>query len=202
MKYYGQWETDRVIESYFPGQVNGRCVEVGAYDGVKGSNTKYFEDLGWETTCIEPNPFVFLDLLKNRNGRCLNIAVGCHMGISQFEIFDFKSGIQSSLSSLKTDPRLIEEYGDAITKRTYVEVPVMLLGTLMDLNNIDFVSIDTEGTEYDVLLGMHLYRQTPKLLVVENNYEDEIITKYIKAYGYKFDQRYKVNDFYLRGDLC
>ena len=201
-KYFGQWDTDRVIESYFPGQVNGRCVEVGAYDGIKGSNSKYFEDLGWETTCIEPNPFIYHELLKNRNGRCLNIAVGSHVGISDFKVYDFKSGIQSSLSSLDTDPRLIEEYGDAIEKTTYVEVPVFLLGTIVNLNNIDFISIDTEGTEYDVLLGCHLYRQTPKLLVVENNYEDECITSYVRHYGYKLDQRYKVNDFYLRGDLC
>lgn len=201
-KYYGQFDTDKVIESYFPGQKTGRCIEVGAYDGIKGSNSKYFEDLGWETICIEPNPFIFPALWENRNGRCLNIAVDCFDGIRPFNVYDFKSGIQSSLSSLKTDPRLIEDYGDAIEKTTPVEVAVFQLGVIIPLSYIDFISIDTEGTEMNVLMGCQLHRQKPKLLVVENNYADEVMRSYLRQYGYKLDQRYKVNDFYLRGDLC
>ena len=131
LKWWGQFETDRVIESYFPGQVNGKCIEVGSYNGSKGSNSKYVEELGWETVCIEPNPFIFPELWKNRNGRCLNIACSNYTGISTLEIFDFKSGIQSSLTSLKTDPRLMDEYGEAITKRTYVEVSVFPLASIV-----------------------------------------------------------------------
>ena len=198
--YYGQWQTDKVIETYFPGQ-NGRCIEVGSYDGIKGSNTKLFEDKGWETICIEPNPFIFPELLKNRNGRCWNIAVGLSTGMAPFKIYDFKSGIQSSLSSLKTDIRLIEQYGEAITKTTYIEVPVFQLGNILNLN-VQFISIDTEGTELDILKGCKLDIYKPRLLVVENNYEDSDIYEYLRRFDYKLDQRYKVNDFYLRGDLC
>lgn len=201
MSYYGQWDTDKMIESYFPGQLSGRCIEVGAYDGIKGSNTKYFEDLGWDTICIEPNPYIFPELLKNRKGRCLSFACSHHNGLAKFEIFDFNSGIQSSLSSLKTDPRLIEEYGDAIAKRSFVEVPVLQLGTVIPLSYIDFISIDTEGTEIDVLMGCHLHYQKPKLFIVENNYEDEVIRKHMDRHGYVFSQRYRVNDFFLRKDL-
>ncbi len=198
--YYGQWQTDRIIETYFPDQMNGRCIEVGAYDGIKGSNSKLFEDKGWATICIEPNPFIFPELLKNRTGRCLNIAASCFTGLGELEVFDFESGIQSSLTSLKTDIRLIEEYKDAIKGTKIVEVPVFDLGSIFNLE-IDFISIDTEGTEYDVLVGCHLHIQKPKLLIVENNYEDEIIRTYLSDFGYKLDQRYKVNDFYLREDL-
>jgi len=53
--YYGQWHTDKIIESYFPNQKYGICIEVGAANGIKGSNTKYFENLGWNVLCIEPN---------------------------------------------------------------------------------------------------------------------------------------------------
>ena len=54
-KYYGQWETDHIIEGYFEGQTEGKCIEVGAANGIKGSNTLYFEKLGWDCLCIEPN---------------------------------------------------------------------------------------------------------------------------------------------------
>ena len=53
--YYGQWETDKIIASYFNSTIKGTCIEVGAANGIKGSNTKYFEDMGWGALCIEPN---------------------------------------------------------------------------------------------------------------------------------------------------
>ena len=54
--YYGQWETDKIIKSYFPEGYKGMCIEVGAANGVKGSNTLYFEERGWDVLCIEPHP--------------------------------------------------------------------------------------------------------------------------------------------------
>mgnify|MGYP001083872865 FL=1 len=65
-KYYGQWETDKVIESYFDKGYKGVCIEVGAADGIKGSNTLYFEECGWSALCIEPNTEHTESLEKNR----------------------------------------------------------------------------------------------------------------------------------------
>ena len=64
--------------------------------------------------------------------------------------------------------------------------------------NIDFISIDTEGTEIDVLKGFDFDYYDVKLFVVENNYEDQNIEDYMKTKGYKKDQRYKINDFYIK----
>jgi len=74
-KYYGQRETDKIIEQYFIGKTNGLCIEVGAYDGIKGSNTKFFEDIGWNCLCIEPNKNIFPLLQKNRSG--INLLCAC-----------------------------------------------------------------------------------------------------------------------------
>ena len=200
-KYYGQWETDRIIEEYFPYR-DGICVEVGAYDGIKGSNTKLFEDRGWATICIEPNPYIFKELQQNRNGLCLNLACDNFFGKAELEVFDFKSNIQSSLTSLRTDKRLINEYSDAINKRHFVRVNVDTLTNIFNsfsvYHLIDFISIDTEGTELQVLQGLDLIKYKPKLLVVENNYNDSDIEDYLRPYNYNKILRYKVNDFYLK----
>jgi FkbM family methyltransferase len=200
MTYYGQWDTDKVIETYFPDQNTGVCVEVGAYDGIKGSNTKHFEDKGWDALCIEPNPNVWERLIKNRpKSICCSDACSDSEGTAMLEVFDFSSGIQSSLTSLNTDERLIEQYVDAIENRTKVKVSTNKLSVLLRyyyLMNIDFISIDTEGTELDVLKGMD-FANRPKLLVIENNYDDPEITEYLDEFGYRHDQRYKVNDFYV-----
>jgi hypothetical protein len=65
-EYYGQFETDKLIEMYCPG-LCGFCVEVGAGDGVRGSNTAHFErNKGWRALCIEPNNELFADVQGNR----------------------------------------------------------------------------------------------------------------------------------------
>ena len=202
MKYYGQRETDRYIEDYFPEQVQGTAVEVGAYDGVKGSNTKMFEDKGWKTVCIEPNPDIFPLLQKNRPASH-NVEGACaeRPSFEPLEIFTFESGIESSLTSLKPDVRLIRDYGSAITNSREVDVNVFRLNDILEfliIDSIDFVSIDTEGTELDVLKGFDLNKYCPRLLVVENNYEDPEIEEYLKDFGYVKDQRFFVNDFYVR----
>lgn len=199
MKYYGQFETDKIIETYFPNQTKGLCIEVGAYDGIKGSNTKYFDDLGWETICIEPNPNIFKLLEQNRpNSININCAAHDNFGVNKFYIYKFHSGIESSLSSLKTDPRLVVDYDDAIQEINIVNVLSIPLHLMVaNLKEIDFISIDTEGTELDVLKGLDLTENRPRLLVVENNYEDKDISFFMAKYGYELDQRYKINDFYV-----
>ena len=39
-----------------------------------------------------------------------------------------------------------------------------------------------------------------KLFIIENNYEDTEIEDYMNSLGYKKDKRYKINDFYIKGD--
>ena len=58
--------------------------------------------------------------------------------------------------------------------------------------------MDTEGTELEVMEGLDLHKYDIKLLVIENNYNDISIEKYMNSQGYKKDQRYKVNDFYIK----
>lgn len=202
-KYYGQWETDKVIEKYFPNKTNGLCIEVGAYDGIKGSNTKYFENLGWNCLCIEPNKKIFTELLRNRSCPCFCVACGAENSEDgELQVVVFKSGIESSLTALSLDPRLMYDYRDAIEKRYTIDVPVRTLNHILQCNSskIDFISIDTEGTELNVLMGLDLERYKPELLVVENNYDDSIITEYLHRRGYLFKERYHVNNFYLRNN--
>lgn len=44
----------------------GRYIDVGAFDGVFNSKTKYFADIGWEGIAIEPNPLSYAKLDANR----------------------------------------------------------------------------------------------------------------------------------------
>lgn len=207
-KYYGQWETDRIIETYFSENYVGCCVEVGASNGVKGSNTLYFEERGWDVVCIEPNPAHKESLEKYRK---FVKFFACSDKKGTFPLQVFKVGernIMSSLTSLNPDSRLVESHKDIINESYTVEVEVETLTSILENHikdtplfekrKIDFISVDTEGTEIEVLKGFDFEKYQVKLFVVENNYEDKNIEEFMLTKGYVKDQRYKINEFYIK----
>lgn len=201
-KYFGQWETDKVIGGYFEEGYTGTCVEVGAANGVKGSNTLYFENTGWDALCIEPNPRQFDSLERHRKDVC-HYAVSDAVGLMELTVFDVgERNIMSSLTSLKPDERLVEAHEHIINESYKVEVEVETLPNILEIagypTKIDFISVDTEGTELDVLKGFDFDKYDVTLFVVENNYDDKEIGDYMLSKGYVRDQRYKINDFYIR----
>ena len=70
----------------------------------------------------------------------------------------------------------------------------------INIEKIDFLSIDTEGTELDVLQGFDIERWMPKLLVIENNFNDTRVKEHLSQFGYILSERLGVNDFYLKSD--
>ena len=121
----------------------------------------------------------------------------------EFNVFVIgKNKIRSSLSGLEVDEKLLESHSHLIHDNYKIKVPVRRLDSILEevefTKDIDFISIDTEGTELDVLKGIDLDVWNVKLLVVENNHNDSIIENYLHDYGYIKDRRYKVNDFYMR----
>ncbi len=66
---------------------------------------------------------------------------------------------------------------------------------------LDFVSIDVEGTEIDVLKGFDIYRYSPRIMIIEANDEkmDNAIDNYMKDHGYvKAGRLAKTNNFYCK----
>ena len=206
--YFGQWETDKIIEKYFLEMTSGFCIEVGAANGIKGSNTYYFEKKGWNTLCIEPNIEFSESLEKYRK---LTRFYACSHENKKDTLKIFRVGernIMTSVTSLSPDRRLVESHKELINETYEREVEVLTLTKILkekvegtpfeNIKKIDFISVDTEGTELDVLKGFDFEQFDVKLFVIENNYEDKEIELFMQSKGYKKDLRYKINDFYTK----
>jgi len=207
-QYYGQFNPpmDKIIEEYFPNQEVGNCIEVGAVDGVFISNTLYFERLGWNVLCLEPIPDYYEQLRKNRK-LALNYAVSdINSDDSVFTIVTMNNQNQSSISGLAIDGRLIDDHIalGLNPKKKEIKVRSRRLDWCIDnyfnVDSIDFISIDTEGNELEVLKSFDVNKYNIKLLMVENNYNEPSIEKYLNGLGWKKDQRVEVNDFYVKND--
>lgn len=198
-RYYAQFQTDLEIKKYFPENYRGTCIEVGAGFGMHLSKTGYFEEMGWKCLCIEPIPDHFRNLRMYRR-LCLNLACGKEdIEKSPFTVYRLKDGNQEAISSLKIDPRLVESHQELIETTYQIDVTVRKLDSILkwtNINHIDFISIDTEGNEIEVLEGFDLLAWKVKLLVIENNFSDPHIEEYLSNFGYVLKERHGVNDFF------
>jgi FkbM family methyltransferase len=197
---YSQHGEDTYIASLFPSGFVGTCVEVGAYDGVSLSNTMMFEKQGWDCLCVEPIPESFQKCQQVRK-RAVNAAVGTQDQTKQtFTVFTLTGNNKCAISGLEPDTRLIQSHAHMIEQKQDIEVTVRSLTAILDEAKfpvvIDFVSIDTENTELDVLKSLDMSKYTVRLFVIENNFNEPHIEEYLKAYGYTKIHRLAVNDFY------
>ncbi len=94
MQYYSQFGQDKFLhEKFFNYVKDGYFIDIGAHNGETGSNTLFFETLGWNGICIEPNPEQFDALILKRKCKCLKYAISDKNEISQF--FQIKEGKDS-----------------------------------------------------------------------------------------------------------
>ncbi len=131
---------------------NKTILEVGAFIGIY---TLFFSKVAKKVIAIEPNPISFrflkLNMLINRRKNVIPLNIG--IGSSE-EILDFYVSYTSPARSTFVDrKKRLEKLG--IYKK--VKIPVSSVDSLMEKLNerqLDFVKIDVEGFEYDVLQGM------------------------------------------------
>jgi FkbM family methyltransferase len=205
--YYGQFLDDKLIEEYFDSNYIGGCIDVGATNGIDINNTRYFEEKGWYCLCIEPNPNSFSQL-KNNRANSLNFAISnFNKDLVDFTVVNLNRGSnedEGAISSLIIDDKLMQQHKDMGFNITTKDIKVSTrtldycIEKYYKFDKIDFLDIDTEGTELDVLKGFNINRWQPKLIVVENNYNESFVEDYLKTFNYIKDKRVGVNDYYIK----
>jgi len=150
---------------------NGIFLDVGAFDGVQISNTYYLESvLGWKGYCIEAGIKNYSELIKKRE-YCLHAAVCGKTGVVQFE----ENWTVGKIGS-----------GDPVQSFTFAD----LLKYLDYPNEIDYISLDIEGSEYEALLTFPFEKYKVGAWTVEHNsHEDggvmrDKIRQLMKVNGY------------------
>lgn len=185
--YFSQYGQDKfVAEHLFPGMMDGVFVDVGAYDGVTISNSCFFErEMGWTGLCVEPIPDVFKELVANRPGSiCENVCVSNVEGELEFarvEGVEALSGIADRMD--RRHRRRIKSEGGRVEM---MRLPSLRLQTLLDrhgIDRIDFLSIDTEGAELDVIRSLDFERTCVNAVCVENNSGERKVRRHLEQNG-------------------
>jgi FkbM family methyltransferase len=191
IKGYSQYQQDLYIrETFFRDKNKGIFVDIGAHDGRTFSNTLLFEELGWDGICIEPLPHIFQKLKQNRKCKCIEGAVVD----KEQEYVDFCSidGYSEMLSGVidfydeRHKKRIIDEGEVHKCTRTKIKVPCLNFNKVITEENIDLLSLDTEGGELNILKSIDYSKYNIKVIVVENNFAENSILNFLILKGYTY----------------
>jgi FkbM family methyltransferase len=157
-KYFGRHNQDKIILDILANKRDGIFIDIGATDGITSNNTYKMElDMGWFGVCIEPNTDFFVQLRKNRKCSCLNACVGAkaQTGIVKFKE-DMGNGELSKISS--SEFNCFKPCFDMDVILRWIGVP-----------QIDFLSIDAEGSELDIISGIDFDKYRIRTICYEHN---------------------------------
>jgi len=203
--YISQLGQDKFVDEYFNKQEGLTFVEVGSHDGMSLSNTYFLEkERKWKGICVEPQKTEFDKLCNNRNCICENVAISDFEGESEFIYIEGYANMLSGLLSEYNDThkqrieREVNQFGGSINT---VNVPVKKLQTILDkynINKIDFCSIDTEGSELKVVTSIDFEKTHIEVLIIENNYNDTEIKKFLETKGYTLFNKLQWDDIFIK----
>ncbi len=202
MTSVSQFGQDRhVIDAIYKGLTNGYFIEIGASGGVYGSNTFILEKLyNWNGICIECNPEFIAELYMNRRSLIFTSAVWSEDG-KTLEFYNSPgNGGHAGLVCTNSHEHL--------NNTSKITVKTKKLTTILDEaqapNFIHFLSIDTEGSEPDILSHHDFDKYKFGYICVEHNHiakNRDAIRTLLESKGYRFYRENNVDDDYILCDL-
>ena len=189
---YPDDQEDALKADFFGALRDGYFVEVGANEPRRASQTWTFEQLGWRGILIEPQPDLAQQLARERNAQVVAAACsspendGCNMTLRL-------AGPHSSVNDRLVAP--------GAQPQGTIEVPVRTLDAILRQASapapVDFVSIDVEGHELDVLQGFDLEQWQPRLVLIEDHLASLSPHRHLTHARYRLIRRTGFNSWYV-----
>jgi FkbM family methyltransferase len=184
---------DELVWQFFHRRTTGFFIDVGANEPTAGSQTWLLEKNGWNGILIEPLPHLAERLRGERSrSRVYQVACGSPGHPKTAEFHEAAAHDHSGLAKYAVD---------ASDKYVQVHrVQMLTLDEVIELAKcptIDFVSIDVEGAEFDVLRGFDLSRHKPSLVLLEDHLFNVNSHRLLRASGYRLVRRTGLNSWYI-----
>lgn len=198
---YSQNLEDYHLSLAFAGQAVGTYIDVGAGHPIADNVSFWFYERGWQGLVVEPQPELaaLYQRLRPRDILVRGL-VGRQCGEVDFHVVDRLHGLSTT-----TETYAQRAHAFGVGYRT-VRMSVTTLANLcerLELASIDFLKIDVEGAEGDVLFGGDWKRFRPKVIVAEAvtpiasepSWQDW--EPFLLAQGYRFALFDTLNRFYV-----
>lgn len=180
----------RLVWEFFGSPKHGTFVDVGANHPTQGNQTWFLEQQGWTGILIEPNPHLAGLLREQRpKSKIFQLAVGSPAQVGEVDFFLVAGSGRSSL---------IPAFDAQVTGK--IRVQLRTLDSILQesgVTEIDFLSLDVEKVELDVLDGFDFAKWKPRLILIEDFCYNNRKRVYLRRHGYKLIRRTGYNNWYV-----
>lgn len=189
-------EEKELVWKFFGQRRSGIFVEVGANDPVAGSQTWLLEQNGWSGVLVEPQS-AHSEKLRQRRTKSQVFQVACSGPEMEGEM-DLLLADDGGSSTLRRqqDTHGTHFVGTERVKVTTLDKVLQLAG----IAKIDFLSLDVEGHEIEVMRGLDFQKYQPALILIEDGVRDLSKHRFLKSRGYKLVKRTSINNWYVPRD--
>tara|TARA_Y100000389_G_C17467026_1_gene526592 strand:+ start:2255 stop:3019 length:765 start_codon:yes stop_codon:yes gene_type:complete len=200
---------DRQLEKYC-NYSNGYYVELGANDGIAQSNSFYFEKKRkWKGVLIEPSPNNYLKCREHRDPSNKFFCNACvsfdykeeYVEMVYANLMTISQNIEKDLDSdsafLKRSLKYLNEYEDHFIFGAKAKTLTDILITANSPNIIDFLSLDVEGSEMEVLKGLDFTSYKFRYLLIESR-SLEALKFFLIPFGYILESQFSQHDFLFK----
>ena len=196
VKSYSQEGEDMILNRIFENQRTGFFIDVGAHHPKRFSNTYFFYKKGWKGINIDAMPGSMRAFEKYRP-RDINIEKPISSKKQVLTYYAFNepalNGFSKEISKSRDG---LNNYKIEFTK----DIETTTLNDILDLKlplkqSIDFLSIDVEGLDFDVIKSIDLKKYKPKVILIEilgytfSEIQNTEIHKYLAAENYFVDAK-------------
>jgi len=169
---YSQEGEDMIVNRFFEHKDKGVYVDVGAHHPFRFSNTAFFYKKGWTGINIDPLPSA-APLFKKYRKRDINIQKGVSLEEKKLTYYSFNEPAYNTFDKTKADEyvnaKLVSPNVQEIQIDT-VPLKAILNEHLAPGTTIDFLSIDTEGLEMEVLRSNDWEKYQPTIIILESHF--------------------------------
>ncbi len=188
------FEECRLILEAFEFAREGFYIEVGANDPRQNSLTYILERMGWRGMLIDPLTKCYEKLLVERPGS-QSFHCAC---VRPEQVGKITLHAPDPTSVVATVEKNVDDFD---IEYSFTETcDAVTLDSLVDKVNpprIDFLAMDTEGTELDVLFGFDLGRRRPRLILIEDKLYNLAKHQYLLRHAYRLVKRTMLNNWYV-----
>ena len=187
---YSQNGEDLILNRFLDNKKEGFFVDVGAHHPIRFSNTFLFYKKGWSGINIDAMPGSMAAFNKIRP-KDINVEKGIALKNDKLTFYQFNESALNTFS--KEEAFSKNKDGYKIIKRNLIEVDTLenILDKYMPINTkIDFLNIDAEGKDEEVLISNNWVKYKPSYILVEILREvylgknNSSIKKFLKTKGY------------------
>jgi|TARA_B100001059_G_C17626554_1_gene472216 hypothetical protein len=189
-KNYSQFDEDLFLIDFFKEKKGGKFVDLGAFHPIRYNNTYLLYKKGWSGTNIDLNPAAIdmFNIIRTRDrNKCA--LIGDTSNVEKTVYYEHNFSAVNSLILTEGLKKVLKKKIKMLSKT---------FENLVD-HSFDFLNIDLEGHDYEVLKSIDLHKYKPKLIcieILENSEDKDKIFFHMKKNAFELKKICKVSYFF------